>query len=120
MANILAPYVVRRFAVGGSVYMTLCVVLALGDWLPSAFLEWVPRWLLFVVVSLVGPPVFLFFWGIGAWRPVLGAGCCVALSLALSWFCWRRYPESELFAVGLLVAAAIWVASAWLAVGVGL
>jgi hypothetical protein len=102
MAIVLAPDVVRRFAIGGSVYMTLCVALALVDRLRAAAVEWVPRWLLFVVVSIIGPPVSFFFWGIGAWRPVLGTGFCVALCLALSWFYWRRYPESELFVVGLL------------------
>ncbi len=120
MAIVLAPEVVRRFTVAGSVYMTLCVAPILADRLPSAAVDWVPGWLVFVVASLIGPPVWFFAWGIGAWKPVLGAGVCAALCLALSWFCWRRYPESELFAAVLVVAAAIWAASAWLAVVVAL
>ena len=119
MAIVLAPDVVRRLAGGGSVYVALCAALVFGDRLPPAAAEWIPGWFVFVVVSLVGPPVSFFFWGIGAWKPVLAAGVCVALCLALSWFCWRRYPESELFVLCLLVAAAIWAASAWLAVGLG-
>lgn len=119
MAIVLAPDIARRLAVGWSVYTALCVALVvLGVRLPPAAAERIPGWLLAIIVSLVGPPLF-FIWGVAAWKLFFAASISVALGLACSWLCWRRYPESELFVVGLLVAVAVWAASGWVAVGLG-
>ncbi len=40
--------------------------------------------------------------------------------LALPRFCWRRYPDSELFALPLLAALAVWAGAAWLALALSI
>ena len=117
MPHIPAPVVIRRLAAGALVFASLCAALVLR-WPPLSGIS-VPGWLLFVPVTLAGPALF-FILGIGAWKLFLATSLGVTVCLTVSWFWWRRYPESELFAVGLLAAAAIWAASGWLAVALGI
>jgi hypothetical protein len=87
--------------------------------IPAAAVEAMPRWLGIVLVSMLGPALILA-WGLAAWK-VFAAACLGVMScLGFAYFCWHRYPESDVFAIPLIAAAAIWIASAWVAVAVGI
>ena len=93
-------------------YAALCAVF----WLDAPFFAHVPsvpRWLGVIVVSAIGPAILL---ADGFNELFIGSVVGISACLALAWGAWRQWPDSEVFAAFLLVAAGIWAASGWLAV----
>jgi hypothetical protein len=86
----------------------ICLDLVVAPMLASA-----PRWGMVLVVSAIGPSSSLLLGsqGLGVFIVEVIA---VALSLGLAWEAWRRWPESDVFALGIVGAGAIWLASGWL------
>ncbi len=85
---------------------------------PSYFVEWVPRCVCLIVLTVIGPAMLLAV-GISAWKLFVGSLLAVAACLVLTWMAWRQWPDSELFVVGLLAAGTLWAGSGWLTVALG-
>jgi hypothetical protein len=106
MSGLVRPVAVRAAVTIVAAYAVLYVVFLL---LASGHVpEWTPPAILLAVVSLMGPPVLLLG-GLGAVPIVLASLAIIGTCLALSRFLWRRYPESEAFAVPIMAAVFIWV-----------
>jgi len=111
----LSPGVRRSISAGGSAYAALWGAALVAAALPQPLREKIPPWLAAIPVSVLGPPVCLALFGAEAWNFVFVSLLIVAICLVVMRFYWRRYPESELFGLPLLAAAAVWVGSVWLA-----
>jgi hypothetical protein len=85
---------------------------------PGYLVEWVPRWIGLIVLTVVGPAMLLSL-GIGAWKVFVGSLLAVTACLLLTWVAWRQWSDSELFVVGLLAAGALWAGSGWLTLAFG-
>lgn len=114
----LSPGVRRSLSAGGSAYAALWWAALVAAALPQPLRQNIPPWLAAIPVSILGPPVCLALFGAEAWKFVFVSLLMVAICLVIMRFYWRRYPESELFGLPLLAAAAVWVGSVWLAVAV--
>ena len=97
----------RRVSVVAALYGALCVAILLEAPFVSSVAAAIPRPLAVIVVIMLGPAALLAA-GIGAITWFIAVLTAVAACVGLSWVAWRRYPDSELFAVGLLAAAALW------------
>lgn len=96
-----------RVSVTAGLYGALCLAILLDAPLVTAVAEALPRPLGRIVVIVIGPAALLAA-GIGAIPWFVAIVTATAVCVSASWVAWRRYPDSELFAVGLLVAAALW------------
>ena len=99
-------------------YVGVCLVALLIERLPQSTVDNVPLSVAGLVASILGPPVVFTWAGVTAWSFVLVSLLLVAACLVISRFCWRRYPDSELFGLPLLAAGVVWIGSVWLAVAV--
>ena len=84
--------------------------------MPAAAREALSPWPAAILVGILGPPVCFIWGGQEAWGYVSISMLIVTACVAVARFCWRRYPDSELFGLPLLAAVAVWVGSVWLAV----
>ena len=75
-------------------------------------LETLPNWVAAFLITILGPASILGTEGsIGVFIAVV---IIVLACLVTARIVWRRWPESEWFAVPLLVAVVIWASSGWL------
>lgn len=107
--------VFQRIGIRVLLYMAICVLVLVDPPVVRMAAEAAPRWVGIVALTVTGPAVFTAA-GIGAWKWFMGALACVAGCLGLAWLSWRRWPQSEVFAVWLLAAAVLWAGSGWLLV----
>jgi hypothetical protein len=113
MSGLVRPVAVRAAVTIVAAYAVLYAVFLL---LASGHVpEWIPPAIVLAVVSIMGPPVLLFG-GLEAAPIVLASLAIIGACLAVSRFLWRRYPESEAFAVPVMAAVFIWVVVPVLAV----
>jgi hypothetical protein len=75
----------------------------------------VPTWTAPIIVTAIGPAVFLND-GFAGWHFYLVSLVAIIVCLALAWETWKRWPDSEVFLVGLLTAAGLWCGCGWFAV----
>lgn len=103
-----------RAAVGLVVlaYLMVCLTAAIDPERAVRVAWGIPPVLRVVLITLAGPASLL----IAGPPPATIASALIGLSV--SWSGWRYHaaPASETFAVGALVAAAVWVGSGWLTV----
>jgi hypothetical protein len=98
-------------------YAVLCAVIWFDAPALLPVLDWMPRWrwLGVLVVTLIGPALLLVeqteLLDLFAYL-CLGIGVC----LATAWYAWRRWPETEYFAIGLTGAALLWGLTGWFVV----
>ena len=104
-----------KLLTGCGLYTGLCLVFLLDIPGPAWAVESAPRALGMAMVSVIGPALLLA-WGIAAWKVFLFAVASIAICLLLARYLYRRFRDSEAFAFPLACAAAIWIASGWLAI----
>jgi len=102
----------RAICTGGIVYAALCLAILLHVSFPS--LEAASQTVAIVVVSLAGPALLLA-WGIGAWKLFAAFMTAMLGCVFFAWYLYRRFPESEVFALPIFAAIAIWIGSGWFA-----
>ena len=118
MAHRTDSPVARRAAIVGGLYGALCLAVLFDvSLIPSLVADAIPGWFGVFLVSVTGPALLLADGGstifVAAWAGI--AACAV-----FAWFCWRRFPDSEIGAVGVLGAVGIWILSGWLVVAAGI
>jgi len=80
----------------------------------EGFTTALPAAVLVAAGFVVGPPTFLLL-GLHAWPAAALSTGCVVFMLVAARRSYRRSPETEWWAVWLLAAAVIWVASPFVA-----
>lgn len=100
---------------GAFFYLAVCVAFLARASVIGHIAEALPNWLRLVALTAVGPVVLLAD-GTGAWKWFVTVVAIVSISLVLSHFSKRRWPDSEFFVVWLAVALATWAASGWLVI----
>jgi hypothetical protein len=109
MSGLVRARAVRAAVAVVATYVVLCVVLLLANLASGHVPEWITRAIVLAAASIMGPPVLLAY-GLEAAPFVFAALTIIGVCLAVSRFLWRRYPESEAFAVPIMGAVFIWVA----------
>jgi hypothetical protein len=110
----------RRYALIAGGFLLYCgIAVAFLARLPiiERVIDLLPPSVVAFVLAVVGPAV-LFSGGIGAWPAVAVVVILVATLLGLARFAWRRWPETEWFAVWLICAGVVWVGLTWLLIAV--
>ena len=104
----------RRIAVISVVmYGLLCLLLVVGS---SS--DWLPRWIAYILVTIIGPGMFLVVGGFDALWLFAIAIFLILACLAWAHWLWRQFPADEWFVLPLLASLGLWPASGWLAVGI--
>jgi hypothetical protein len=98
-----------------AIYAVLSIVLLLAVRTEGYVPERISAAIVLGVASIMGPPVLLAE-GLAAAPSVLVYLTIIGACLALSRHLWRRYPESEAFAVPIMAAVFVWVAVPFLTV----
>lgn len=97
----------RRLVLAATAYVVLSVIILIRPALIDAIAESIRRWLRLLFVMVLGPAAILVegFGAVWWFMAVLGG---VTLCIGLSWVAWLRFPDSQMFAIGLIAAALLW------------
>jgi hypothetical protein len=106
----------RRIALSGLVmYALVCLTLFAGATALSGVREWLPRWVGFILITLVGPAMFLAP-GLEGWSAFAVVIFTIFGCLAWAHRLWRQFPQEEWFVLPLMAAIGLWATSGWFVV----